>query len=342
MTAPPDHEAWLRALPKAELHLHVEGTLEPELMLALAERNRLPPPYPDVEAARRAYAFADLQSFLDLYYTGASVLRTGQDFDDLAAAYLARAHADGVRHVELFLDPQAHLARGVAAEAFVEGLVAACRRAERERGLTWRLIPCFLRHLPEADAVAAFEALRPHFRHFTAFGLDSSEVGHPPAKFAGVFAAVRAEGFRVVAHAGEEGPPDYVHEALDLLGADRIDHGVRAEEDPALLARLRERRTPLTVCPLSNLALRVVPSLDRHNLGRLLEAGLVVTVNSDDPAYFGGYVLENYRACRDALGLDRAALARLAEHSFEASFLPEADRRRWREAVRAHLTTAAG
>ena len=338
--APQAREAWLQALPKAELHLHVEGTLEPELMLALAERNRLPPPFPDVEAARRAYAFGDLQSFLDLYYAGAAVLRTEEDFFDLCAAYLQRAHQDGVRHAELFFDPQTHLPRGVAAAALVGGLVGACREAERTLGLTWRLIPCFLRHLPEADGAAAFEALRPHFGHFEAFGLDSSEVGHPPSKFTGLFARVREAGFRAVAHAGEEGPPSYVAEALELLGAERIDHGVRAEEDPALLTRLRDRRTPLTVCPLSNLALKVVPALRDHNLARLLAAGLVVTVNSDDPAYFGGYLLENDRACRDALGLDEVALARLAEHSFEASFLPEADRRRWQGEVRAHLARA--
>jgi adenosine deaminase len=337
-----DREAWLRALPKAELHLHLEGTLEPELMLALAERNRLALPYPDVEAARRAYRFTDLQSFLDLYYTGAGVLRTEQDFHDLAWAYLARARAEGVRHAELFLDPQTHLSRGVAAEVFVPGLVQACRRAERALGLTWRLIPCFLRHRSQAEALATFETLRPHFQHFTAFGLDSSELGHPPGKFTEVFARVRSAGFRAVAHAGEEGPPEYVRDALDLLRVERIDHGVRAEEDPALLARLRRARVPLTVCPLSNVALRVVDDLRHHNLKRLLEAGLVVTVNSDDPAYFGGSLLDNYRACRDALGLTAADLARLAEHSFEASFLPEAERRGWREAVRAHLRAAPG
>jgi adenosine deaminase len=335
-----DAEAWLKDLPKAELHLHVEGTLEPEQMLALAQRNRLPLPYQDVEAARRAYRFGDLQSFLDVYYAGAAVLRTEEDFHDLCWAYLGRARADGVRHAELFFDPQTHTARGIAPEIFVRGLAAACRRGERELGITWRLIPCFLRHLPEADALATFEALRPHLSEFAAFGLDSSERGFPPDLFARVFARVRAAGLKVVAHAGEEGPPSYVTGALDLLGAVRIDHGVRSEEDPALLARLREGRVPLTVCPLSNLALKVVPDLRRHNLKRLLEAGLVVTVNSDDPAYFGGYLLENYRACRDALALSAADLARLAEHAFEASFLSAGERDRWRAAVREHLARA--
>ena len=335
-----DHDAWLQALPKAELHLHVEGSLEPEMMLALAERNRLPLPYPDVEAARRAYRFGDLQSFLDVYYAGAAVLLTEQDFHDLCWAYLVRARADGVRHAELFFDPQTHTARGLAPEVAVRGLTSALRRGEQVLGVTWRLIPCFLRHLPEAEHLATFEALRPFLGEFAAFGLDSSERGFPPELFREVFARVRAAGLKVVAHAGEEGPPAYVTGALDLLGAVRIDHGVRSEEDPALLARLRDGRVPLTVCPLSNLALKVVPDLRRHNLRRLLEAGLGVTVNSDDPAYFGGYVLENYRACRDALGLDASALARLAGHSFEASFLPDAERARWQQAVRDHLAAA--
>jgi len=337
-----EREAWLQSLPKAELHLHVEGSLEPEMMLALAERNRLPLPFPDVEAARRAYRFGDLQSFLDLYYAGAAVLRTEQDFHDLCWAYLGRARADGVRHAELFFDPQTHTARGLAPEVFVPGLLSALRRGERELGVTWRLIPCFLRHLPEAEHLATLEALRPFLGEFAAFGLDSSERGFPPELFREVFARVRAAGLRVVAHAGEEGPPSYVSGALDLLGAVRIDHGVRSEEDPALLERLRQARVPLTVCPLSNLALKVVPDLRRHNLKRLLDAGLVVTVNSDDPAYFGGYVLQNYRACRDALGLSAADLARLAGHSFEASFLPAAERDRWEAAVRAHLAGAPG
>ncbi|MBI4424179.1 MAG: adenosine deaminase [Elusimicrobia bacterium] len=323
-----DLKGYARALPKAELHVHIEGTLEPELLFELARRNRVPLRYASVDEVRRAYEFADLQSFLDVYYAGADVLRTDRDFHDLAWAYLRRAGADGVRRAEIFFDPQTHTQRGVAIEAVFEGLGAALARAERELGLSARLILCFLRHLPEDDALETFDQARPYLGRLAAVGLDSSERGHPPEKFARVYDRARGEGLRAVAHAGEEGPPDYIRQALDRLKVSRIDHGVRCVEDETLLERLAAERIPLTVCPLSNVKLRVFPDLGRHNLARLLRRGLCVTVNSDDPAYFGGYVLDNLLAAARALSLGPRELAQLARNSIEASFLPEADKRR--------------
>ena len=328
MTTEKDLDAYARALPKAELHLHIEGTLEPELLFELAGRNKVKLRHPDVAALRRAYEFADLQSFLDIYYEGAGVLRTERDFHDLARAYLRRAHADGVRHAEIFFDPQTHTRRGVPMGAVVEGLCAAMREAERETGLTSRLILCFLRHLSEEEAFSTLDEARPHLDRIAAVGLDSSERGNPPSKFRRVFERARAEGLKAVAHAGEEGPPEYVRQALDDLKVSRIDHGVRAAEDQTLVDRLVEEAVPLTVCPLSNVKLRVFETMERHNLKTLLARGVRVTVNSDDPAYFGGYVHDNFSAARRALGLAPPELAALARNSIEASFLPAADKRR--------------
>jgi len=311
----------LRRMPKAELHVHIEGTLEPELMFELATRNGVALPYPDVNALRAAYDFHDLQSFLDIYYAGASVLRTREDFADMAWAYLARAHGDNVAHAEIFFDPQTHLSRGVSFETVVGGLTAACTRARAELGVTSALILCFLRHLSEAEALATLGEAMPYREHFIGVGLDSSEKGHPPSKFERVFALCRDLGLRVVAHAGEEGPPEYIRQALDLLGAERIDHGVRCLEDTELTLRLARDRIPLTVCPLSNVKLRVFQALQDHNLPQLLAAGLTVTVNSDDPAYFGGYVNDNLVSCFRALPLDAGHARVLAANSFNASFL---------------------
>lgn len=316
-------DAFLRSLPKAELHLHIEGTLEPELMFELAERNGVRLTFGDVDAVRAAYAFTDLQSFLDIYYAGASVLRTEQDFFDLTWAYLLRAQADGVRHAEIFFDPQTHTERGLPFEVALDGIHAALRRAETRLGLTSGLILCFLRHLPESKAWATLQQALPHRSSLLGVGLDSSERGHPPAGFARVFARARAEGLLPVCHAGEEGPPAYIREALDVLRVRRIDHGVRCEEDAELVQRLVAERVPLTVCPLSNVKLRVFPDLRSHNILRLLERGVCVTVNSDDPAYFGGGVADNYIALERELGMTRAQAIALARHSFEAAFLPE-------------------
>jgi adenosine deaminase len=323
-----DHAALIDRLPKAELHLHIEGSLEPELMFALAKRNRVELPYPSVASLKAAYEFSDLQSFLDLYYAGASVLATEQDFFDMTWAYLERAKADNVRHAEIFFDPQTHTARGVPFGTVIEGIHAALSEGARKLGISAFLIMCFLRHLSEEDAFATVEQALPYRDKIVGVGLDSSERGHPPSKFARVFARCRQLGWRVVAHAGEEGPPAYITEALDILKAERIDHGVRCLEDPAVVARLAAEQIPLTVCPLSNVKLRVFPSLEQHNLGQLMAAGLRVTVNSDDPAYFGGYVNQNYRAVQRALGLSREDLRRLAKNSFLASFLPEAEKQR--------------
>ncbi|MCC6077188.1 adenosine deaminase [Pseudomonas sp. GCM10022188] len=324
-----DLEDYLRALPKAELHLHIEGTLEPELMFALAQRNGVALPWASVAETRAAYAFSDLQSFLDLYYAGAAALLHEQDFFDLAMAYFARAAADGVVHAELFFDPQTHTARGVPFATVLDGLERACAEAHARFGIGSRLILCFLRHLSEEDGFATLEEALPHLSRIHGVGLDSSERGHPPSKFARLFARCRELGLHRVAHAGEEGPPAYIVEALDLLGVERIDHGVRAAEDPALLARLAREQVPLTVCPLSNVKLCVFPRLEDHNLKTLLDAGLKVTINSDDPAYFGGYVLENYRQTAEALGLSRAELARIARNSLEAAFVDDAERAPW-------------
>lgn len=323
--------ALLRTMPKAELHLHIEGTLEPELIFALAQRNGVALPYASVEALRAAYAFTDLQSFLDLYYAGASVLRTEQDFFDLAWAYLERAAADNVVHAEVFFDPQTHTERGVAFETVIVGLEHACRRAHAEFGLSARLILCFLRHLSEDAAFATLEQALPYRQHFIGVGLDSSERGHPPEKFARVFAKCRELGLHLVAHAGEEGPAAYITTALDLLQVERIDHGVRCVDDPALVRRLAASRVPLTVCPLSNVKLRVFDTLADHNLKTLLAAGLCVTVNSDDPAYFGGYVNDNYLQTFAALpGLNARDAWQLAANSFEAGFVDAAQRAAWR------------
>jgi len=335
--------ALLRTMPKAELHIHVEGSLEPELMFKLAARHGVALPYASVEALRAAYDFADLQSFLDLYYAGAAVLRTEADFFDLALAYLERAAADNVVHTEIFFDPQTHTARGVPIDAVILGLAHACRRAHAEWGLSATLILCFLRHLSEDDALATLRAALPWREHFIGVGLDSSEFGHPPEKFARVFERARALGLHVVAHAGEEGPPAYVESALDVLKVQRIDHGVRALESTALTARLARDRVPLTVCPLSNVKLRVFPTLTEHNLPALLAAGLVATVNSDDPAYFGGYLNDNFVqtfAALPALGAREAYT--LARNSFEASFATAHDKARWTAALDAHFRQAAG
>ena len=323
-------EAFLRALPKAELHIHIEGSLEPGQMFDLARRNGIDLPYPSVEALRAAYAFTDLQSFLDIYYAGAAVLRTERDFFDMAMAYFERAAADGVVRAELFFDPQTHTGRGVAMATVIQGLSQACREAAARHGLSADLILCFLRHLSEEEAFATLEQALPHRAHFIGVGLDSSERGHPPEKFARVFARCRALGLHVVAHAGEEGPPAYIESALDVLKVERIDHGVRAIESPALMQRLAASGLPLTVCPLSNVKLCVFRTLAEHNLVQLLRAGLKVTINSDDPAYFGGYLLKNYVETFAALPtLTRDDAVALARHSLEASFAPAADRARW-------------
>ena len=332
--------ALLRAMPKAELHLHIEGSLEPELIFRLARRNGVALPYPSEEALRAAYAFTDLQSFLDLYYAGASVLLHEQDFFDMAWAYFERAAADNVVHAEVFFDPQTHTARGVPMREVIVGLDHACRRAHAEFGLSASLILCFLRHLSEEEAFATLEEALPFREHFIGVGLDSSERGHPPEKFARVFARCRELGLRVVAHAGEEGPPAYIEAALDVLQVHRIDHGVRCTDSPALVRRLARTRVPLTVCPLSNVKLCVFPTLAAHNLPQLLEAGLCVTVNSDDPAYFGGYVADNYVQTFAALPQLGAREAwQLAAQSFEASFAPEAHKRRWRAELDACLAS---
>lgn len=323
-----DLGALIARMPKAELHLHIEGSLEPELAFALAQRNRVTLAYPNVAALRAAYDFADLQSFLDLYYAGASVLLTEQDFYDLTWAYLERAHADAVAHTEIFFDPQTHTARGVPFDLVIQGIHRALVDADARLGISSRLIMCFLRHLSEDDAQSTVDAALP-FRHLiTGVGLDSSERGHPPRKFVRVFTRCRGLGWRVVAHAGEEGPAAYVTEALDLLHAERIDHGVRSTDDPMLMARLARERIPLTVCPLSNVKLRVFPNMAAHNLKSLLDAGLCVTVNADDPSYFGGYVNDNFVAVQRALGLTREHLYRLARNSFDAAFIDAAHKAR--------------
>ena len=316
-----------RAIPKAELHIHIEGSLEPELIFALAQRNGVSLTYPSVEALRAAYAFTDLQSFLDIYYAGASVLLQPQDFHDMAWAYFLRAKADNVIHTELFFDPQTHTARGVPMATVIEGLSGACKRAESELGISSALILCFLRHLSEEDAFATLEAALPYRGHFIGVGLDSSEVGHPPEKFERVFARCRELGLKLVAHAGEEGPPEYMWQAIDLLRVQRIDHGVAALQDPLLMAELAHTRMPLTVCPLSNLKLCVVDDLRDHPLKKMLDAGLCATVNSDDPAYFGGYMNANFEQTVQALDLSREDVVQLARNSVEASFVSEQRRR---------------
>ena len=314
-------EAFARGIPKAELHLHIEGTLEPELMLALGARNGVHVPYADADEARAAYRFADLRAFLHLYYRSTAVLLRERDFFELTAAYLRHAQADGTRHVEIFFDPQSHLERGVPFSAVLDGIVAALAEGERTLGISSRLIMCFLRDESLRSALEVLEQARPYRDVIAGVGLDSAEVGHPPAEFAEVFAAARAAGFVTVAHAGEEGPAAYVAEALDLLAVRRIDHGVRAIDDAALVARLRRERVTLTMCPLSNLRLGVVADLAAHPLKRLLEAGVPVTINSDDPAYFGGYLVDNYLAASAALDLSRGDIANLARNSIAGSLL---------------------
>jgi adenosine deaminase len=323
--------ALLRAMPKAELHIHIEGSLEPELIFALAQRNGVALSYPGVEALRAAYAFTDLQSFLDIYYAGASVLLKAQDFEDMAMAYFERAHADHVVHAELFFDPQTHTDRGVSFETVITGLSRACERAQREYGISSSLIMCFLRHLSEEAAFATLEQALPYRNQIIGIGLDSGERGNPPEKFARVFARCLELGFHLVAHAGEEGPPAYVWSALDVLHVERIDHGVRSVDDPLLMQRLARERIPLTVCPLSNVKLCVFKSMSEHNLGALLDAGIVATVNSDDPAYFGGYMNANFIATFEALPQLGAKHAhQLAANSFEASFASPELKQGWR------------
>ena len=312
---------FIRGLPKAELHLHIEGSLEPEQMFEFARRNRVDLPFKTVEAVRAAYAFSNLQDFLDIYYQGAGVLQTEEDFRDLAMAYFRRAAADGTVHAEIFFDPQTHTDRGIPFAVAADGLLAGMAQAERELGVTSKLILSYLRHLSEEDAFKTLREAEPYLDRIVGVGLDSSELGHPPSKFAKVFKASRERGLKLSAHAGEEGPPEYVWEALDGLAVDRIDHGNRSLEDPALVKRLAADGMTLTVCPLSNLKLCVVDDLANHPLKRMLDLGLKATINSDDPAYFGGYIGENWIATTDALGLSRDELATLARNSFTGSFL---------------------
>jgi adenosine deaminase len=330
-------EAFLNGLPKAELHVHIEGTLEPEMMFGLARRNGIALRYASVEEARSAYNFADLQSFLDLYYEGMTVLLHERDFYDLTLAYLEKAASQGVRHAEIFFDPQAHTGRDVPFETAVTGIRNALVDGERRLGLSTRLIMCFLRHLSAEEAMRTLQEALPYKGWISAVGLDSSEVGHPPQDFKAVFEEAARHGFLRVAHSGEEGPPEYIRQALDDLGAVRIDHGVRCMEDAALMERLREERVPLTVCPLSNVRLRCFPTMEEHPAKRMLEEGLCVTVNCDDPAYFGGYVVENYAALRDGLGFGREDFRSVAENSFRASFLDEGEKKRRLQELASYL-----
>lgn len=326
-------------LPKAELHVHIEGTFEPELIFRCADRHGIRLEYADVEALRAAYRFSDLASFLKLYYEAMAVLRDERDFYDLTTAYLRRARSQGVRHVELFFDPQAHDARGVALSVIVEGIWQALRDGERDLGITSLLIPCFLRDRTAESAALMLESLLRFKDRFVGIGLDSAEVENPPSKFAAVFHRAKAEGLRLVCHAGEEGPPQYVWEALEVLGVDRIDHGIRSLEDPRLVEYLRLRQVPLTVCPFSNVRLHVVPALSMHPLKRMLEAGLMATCNSDDPAYFGGYVGDNFAKCEDALRLGSADIVTLARNSFNASFIGDEVKRGYLDEVEAYVAS---
>jgi adenosine deaminase len=316
-------DQFIRGLPKAELHIHIEGTLEPEMMFRMAMRNGVELPFPDVDSVRAAYRFSNLQSFLDIYYQGAGVLQTPEDFYELTTAYFDRAAADRVRHAEIFFDPQTHTHRGIGFEVFMEGFRSGMADARSRHDISSDLILCFLRHLSGEDALATLQQAESHLEGVVAVGLDSSEVGNPPELFADAYALARRLGLRAVAHAGEEGPPAYITGALDVLGVERIDHGVRCLEDADLTARLRSEQTPLTVCPLSNVALKVVETVGDHPLPRMMGSGLLVSVNSDDPAYFGGYVGDNYTSVAEGLGLDRSQLATLAANSIESSFLDE-------------------
>jgi adenosine deaminase len=327
---------YIRGLPKAELHLHIEGSLEPELALRLGKKHGAKLPFATIEEAREAYDFANLQAFLDVYYASAAVLRDAEDFYLLTRDYLRKAQQQGIVHVEIFFDPQTHTRRGVKIDVVIAGIRRALDEAQRSMGTSSGLILCFLRDLSEADAMRTLEDALPHKHLLTAVGLDSSESGHPPEKFAAVFERARALGLNAVAHAGEEGPPSFIEQALDILHVQRIDHGVRCEEDPALVARLARERVPLTVCPLSNVKLKVFARIEDHNLRRLLTQGLCVTVNSDDPAYFGGYLLENFFAVQRGLDLSRAEVRMLAENSFEAAFLPSATKDLWLRRIAAY------
>ncbi|MCH4247401.1 MAG: adenosine deaminase [Acinetobacter populi] len=329
------HQQLIAALPKTELHVHIEGTFEPELMFAIAQRNQVQLPYASVEELKQAYNFHNLQSFLDLYYAGANVLLKEQDFYDLTWAYLEKCQQDHVVHTEIFFDPQTHTDRGVAFATVFNGIYRACQDAKEKLGVSAYLIMSFLRHLSEEAAFETLEQAQPFKDKIIAVGLDSSEVGHPPSKFERVFAEAKKQGYLIVAHAGEEGPPDYVWQALDLLHVNRIDHGVRSEEDPQLVQRLFEEKMPLTVCPLSNFKLCVVDDMTKHNIKRLLHKGLKVTVNSDDPAYFGGYMNDNFIAITQALDLSTQDLKQLAINSFEASFLPNVQKLAWINKIQA-------
>jgi adenosine deaminase len=323
-----DITQFIKGLPKVELHLHIEGSLEPELMFALAQRNNINIPFKSVEEVRAAYDFSNLQDFLDIYYQGMNVLQTAQDFYDLTWAYLVRVAQQNVQHVEIFFDPQGHTSRGIAFSTVLNGITNALEDGRKKLGVTSQLIMCFLRHLSEEDALKTLEEALPFKDKILGVGLDSSEVGHPPSKFTRVFAKARDAGFLIVAHAGEEGPPEYVWEALDQLKVNRIDHGNRSLEDEKLVSRLVTEGMALTVCPLSNLKLCVIKDIDQHPLKKMLDLGLKATVNSDDPAYFGGYMNENYTAVADALGLERAHILKLARNSIDASFLNDAEKKR--------------
>jgi len=329
------------ALPKAELHVHLEGTIEPEMVFFLAKKHGVKLRFPNASALRKAYQFQDLQSFLDLYYEGAGVLRDREDFHQLTLAYMDRVSRDGVWHVEPFFDPQTHTARGVAMREVVEGVLSGLREGEKKHGITWRLIPCFLRHLSEEDARQAWKELLPFREHFSAIGLDSSEKGNPPSKFSKVFEEVRASGLLAVAHAGEEGPASSIREALEELKVVRVDHGVRCVEDPELVLELAKKRVPLTTCPLSNVRLCVYKKLSDHPLKKLLDAGLSVTANSDDPPYFGGYLLDNWLGCLRELALEKKHLIQLAKNSFEGSFLAEKEKEKWFEKIERVEATVA-
>ena len=326
-------------LPKAELHLHIEGTFEPELIFTMAERNGVTLKYPNVEALREAYKFTDLQSFLDVYYQGMGVLQKEQDYYELTMAYLRKAKSQGVRHAEMFFDPQGHTSRGIPMQTVIDGIWQALEEGRRELDLSAHLIMCFLRDKSAADAMQTLEEALPFQDKIIAVGLDSAEVGNPPSKFQTVFDRARAQGFLTVAHAGEEGPPDYVWQALDLLKVRRVDHGVRSMEDPALVDRLVRQRVPLTVCPFSNVRLCVVPNLQAHPLKRMLAAGLMCTCNSDDPAYFGGYVGQNLADTAAALGLSDEQIVTLARNSFEASFIDDATKHKYLEEIDRFLSS---
>ncbi len=330
-------EEFIRGIPKAELHLHIEGTLEPEMMFELARRNNVDLRFADVDEVRAAYEFTDLQSFLHIYYEGAAVLQTERDFYDLTMAYLRRASADGVRRVEIFFDPQTHTDRGISFETVITGIHHALHDGERDLGISYGIIMCFLRHLSEAAAMETLDQATNFVEWIDAVGLDSGEVGNPPSKFTEVFARARDAGFLGVAHAGEEGPPDYITQSLDILHAQRIDHGVRCLDDPGVTERLVAGQIPLTVCPLSNVKLRVFDTIEQHNLRQLMDAGLLVTVNSDDPAYFGGYVGDNYLAVARALGLTRLDIETLARNSFRAAFLSPGERSKYLDEIDAFV-----